>query len=156
MFSLYSKVISFCLLALGFNACDDNNGGGGDPVVEYGVPSAKYKVSGKVVSSEASKKPVAKIRVVMLPDITGNGDSYVRGDTVFTDTEGMFVINREDFPYNKYNIKLQDVDGETNGLFEDKLQKIEFTSSDYKDGGSWYRGLAEKDLGTIEITPKAK
>lgn len=150
MFGLYSKLISLCLLAFGISACD--------PAVEYGSPSAKYRVSGKVVSSETSKKPVPNIRVVMIPQVKGNPNEllYLRGDTVFTDVEGKFEVNRNDFPYNTFNIKLQDVDGETNGLFEEKLEVVEFKDSDYKGGKDWYQGLAQKDLGTIELTPKAK
>lgn len=151
LYSFYSKLISFCLLLLGFEACI-----GGDPVDEYGSPSAKYKVTGKVVSSDAEKTPITNMRVVMVQDVDENQNPYLTGDTVFTDANGQFEINRDNFLNSKFNIKVQDTDGDKNGLFEDKIQKIEFKDSDYKKGSSWYKGLAEKDLGTIEMTPKPK
>lgn len=156
LFSIYSKLISLCLILLGFNSCSDDDNGGGDPVVEYGVPSAKYKVKGQVVSSEETKKPIKNIRIVMIEDLEEGREYYNEGDTTFTDAEGRFEINRHNYPYYKYLIKLEDVDGDENGSFENNTQKIEFKSSDFKDGGSWYKGQAEKDMKTIEMTPKQK
>lgn len=155
-YSLYSKLLSFCLILLGFNACDKNDGVE-EFVVEYGTPSASYKITGKLVSPDAEKTPIKNIRVVMIEDMDESKYSYLTGDTVFTNADGKFEIKRYSFPYNKFNIKLQDIDGEENGLFEDKVQKVEFQESDFKDkSGNWYRGQAEKDLGTIEMTPKPK
>ena len=146
--SLYSKILSVCLVLLGFSACDII-----EPNVEYGSPSAKYKVLGKVVSSDDEKKPIENIRVVMVLYDTDEYE-YQKGDTVFTDSGGKFEINRHDFSYNQFKIKIQDVDGEENGLFEDVEQIIKFSNSDYKGGSGWYEGEAQKDLGTIEMNPK--
>ena len=148
IYSFYSKIISFCLVLLGFNACGDDTSYG---PAEYGVPSAKYKVSGKVVSSDL-KVPIDNVRVVMIENAE---QAYLRGDTLFTDIEGKFEINRFDFPHSKYKVKFQDIDGEENGFFEDIEEIIEFKDSDYKDNnGGWYRGEATKDMGTIELNPK--
>ena len=146
--SIYSKILSACLVLLGFSACDIINTG-----CEYGVPSANYKVSGIVVSSDDEKKPIENIRVVMVEYYERE---FLYGDTVFTDSGGKFEIKRDDgYTYNQFKIKIQDVDGEDNGLFEDVEQVIEFKNSDYKGGdGSWYRGEAQKDMGTIEMNPK--
>lgn len=155
--SLYSKLISFCLLLLGFAACDSNGEELEPIVVEYGTPSARYKVSGKVVSSDAKKSPIKNIRVVMIEDLDESKYPYLIGDTVFTDADGKFETTKYTYPMNKFNIKLQDVDGENNGLFEDKVQKVEFQDSDLKGStGNWNRGQAEKDLGTIEMSSKPK
>ena len=75
---------------------------------------------------------------------------------MYTNQEGVFEIKKQDFPYDKYNIAFQDIDGEENGLFEDKEQTIEFKSSDYKNGGTWDRGEAQKDMGNVELKPKKK
>jgi len=148
-YSFYSKLLSSCLVLLGFNACEESN-----PMSEYGVPSAKYKVLGKVVSSD-SKTPIENVRVVMIENVNVNEDmSYLRGDTLFTDSDGKFELNRNDFPHDKYKVKFQDIDGEANGLFEDTEEIIEFKDSDYKDKSGWYRGEATKDMGTIELNPK--
>lgn len=146
-YSLYSKLISLCITALGFGACND-------PVDEYGTPSAKYKVSGEIVS-EDTKEPIKNIRVVMVEDIDESKYPNLRGDTVYTNAEGKFEIGTHfDFPIDKFKIKIQDADGVENGEFEDKQQTIEFQKSDYKGGNDWYKGEAKKDLGIIELEPK--
>lgn len=151
IYSLYSKLISFCLVALGFSSCEGN-----DPVDEYGAPSAKYKVSGKVVS-EDTKEPIKNIRIVMIEDVDESKYPDLQGDTVYTNTEGKFEMGEHFYyPLDKFKIKIQDADGEENGEFEDKQQTIEFQKSDYKGGSGWYEGEAQKDMGTIELTPKQK
>ena len=146
-FVLYSKILSFFLLLLGFSSCGPES----EPRVEYGTPSAKYKVSGKVVSSKEQKNPIENIRVVM---IEHNNSGYQRGDTVYTDSSGKFELNKDDFPHEKFKIKFQDIDGIENGYFEDMEQIIEFKNSDYKGGKRWYEGEAKKNMGTIEMNPK--
>lgn len=44
MLSVYSKILSFFLVLLGFSSCD--SGGG---AAEYGTPTAKFKVKGTIV-----------------------------------------------------------------------------------------------------------
>ena len=146
--SFYSRLLSACLVLLGFTSCG--------MTCEYGVPSAKYNVQGKVVSAEGAKTPVKGIRVVAIEDANEADNPYLRGDTVYTNSEGKFVAEWGDFPHdNRYKIKFQDVDGEANSLFEDKEQIIEFKNSEYKDGdGHWYKGEAKKDMGRVELKPK--
>lgn len=150
VYSFYSRIISFCLIVLGFGSCSNDD----DLVVEYGTPSAKYKVSGKVVS-EDTKQPIKGIRVVMIENIDESKFPYIQGDTVYTNAEGKFDTGELlHFPHNKFKIKIQDIDGANNGEFEDKEQIIEFKSSDYIGRDRWYEGEAQKDMGTIELTPK--
>lgn len=146
--SFYSKIISFCLVLLGFSCKDD-------PVDEYGVPSARYKVRGQVVSAEKGKEAIPNIQVVMIEYEPNKPEEiYFDGDTVKTDANGGFSFDKVRFPYNHFKIKLQDIDGEANGAFDDKEVIIEFKKSDYKGGqGSWNEGEARRDMGTIELTP---
>lgn len=145
--SFYLRFISFCLVLLGFSSCEST-----DPRVEYGTPSADYKVKGKVVSDTA-EDPIKNIRVVMIENEEESA-SYLMGDTVSTDIKGEFEINTHRFPYNEFKIKFEDIDGELNGEFEDKAEVIQFQNSDYKEGVSWYKGEAEKDMGTVKMTFK--
>lgn len=157
IYSFYSRLISFGLVLLGFAACSsDNDDEREEPRVEYGTPSASYKVNGKVITSDAEKKPIKNIRVVMIEDVDETKVPYIKGDTVFTNNEGKFEIKSSYFASNKVKVKLQDVNGEDNSLFEEKIEKIEFKSSDFKGGSGWYRGEAQKDLGTIEMSLKEK
>ena len=162
LFSFYSRLLSACLVLLGFGACitsckteygvpfPDPD----PPIIapEYGVPYATYRIKGKVVSSNAVNNPIEDIRVVAVRDEADN--PYLRGDTVYTDSKGEFEVKKEDFPFDKYKVKFQDIDGEENGLFEDKEQFIEFKDSDYKGGDGWNRGEAQKDMGNVELKPK--
>ena len=47
-------------MLFGFVSCDN---GGGDIPVEYGMPSAKYRVKGKVIDAD-TQEPVPGIEVV--------------------------------------------------------------------------------------------
>ena len=149
--NFWTKLISLCLVLLGFNACGE--GDGNDPVDEYGTPSAEYKLMGKIVSEENQEKGIKGIQVTM------NDIKYPREENknVKTDEKGYFTLQQEDFPRNKHVVNIEDIDGELNGSFEDKKIEIEFTDEDYEGGsGSWYKGAATKDLGVIKLTPKAE
>ena len=157
LLSFYSQLLSFCLVLLGFNACGNQPDEYGVMHAEYGVPSAKYNVQGKVVSSEAEKAPVKGIRVVVISDVEESENPYLRGDTTYTDSEGKFEVKWHGFPSDdsKFKVKFQDIDGEANGLFEDKSQIVEFRDPVYKNGdGRWYEGEALKDMGNVDLKPK--
>lgn len=145
--NFWTRLISLCLVILGFNACS-----GSDPVDEYGTPSAEYKVLGKVVSEENERKGIQGIRVTM-----GGEESWKQENgNVLTDEEGSFILEQTDFPHNKQIVNLEDIDGELNGSFEDQKIEIEFTDKDYKGGSGWYKGAATKDLGVIKLTSKTE
>ena len=157
--SFYSRLLSACLVLLGFNACGNQPDEYGVLPVEYGIPSAKYNIQGKVVSSDAAKKPIEDIRVVVIQTVDKASFGYVDNpylgyDTIYTNSDGRFKYEQVDFPGNRFEIKFQDIDGEENGLFEDKEQIIEFDYSDLKGGSGWYAGEAKKDMGIIELKPK--
>lgn len=151
--SIYSKLIYFCLVVLGFSSCIKD-----DPVDEYGVPSAKFKVKGKVVSKEDQNTAIKDIRIVMIDDVDESKIDYrLDGDTAYTNSNGLFEINTENFPLKKFKVKIQDIDGDKNGSFEDEERTIEFNDSDFQGGsGGWYKGEATKDMGTIKLSPKQK
>ena len=152
--SFYSRLLSACFVLLGFGTCVT---GCNNMMDMYGSPSASFKVVGKVVSAEG-KAPVKGIRVVMVENFGEGEDSpYLRGDTTYTDSEGKFETKQGGPPLDesRFKVKFQDIDGEENGLFEDKEQTIEFKNSDFKNGdGHWYRGEALKDMGSVELKPK--
>lgn len=155
VYSLYSKLISIGLLILGFSACSSLSDDDVDPVVcEYGVPSAKYKVSGKVVSPADDKKPIKNIRVVMIRNLNEKENTFLKGDTVFTDTNGEYRIESLDYPGQDFKVKFQDIDGTANGEFDEKIEVIDFKNAEYKGGSGWYKGETTKDMGTIELKAK--
>ena len=156
MVSLYSKMLSFFLVVLGFSSCTDEPTIGfqpmyGCPAPEYGAPYAQVKVSGKVVDKD-SKEPISGIGVIL-----DDEDNYYRNDTVFTDDSGVFNFNIGTIGAEPktLNIVFQDMDGELNGEYISKEKIVKVETSDYNGGsGNWNDGEAVVDMKQIELTPK--
>lgn len=111
--------------------------------VEYGTPSAKFIVNGKVISSD-SNEAIENVRVIM------------QGDTTKTDNEGKYqVVNKYGFPGDQtYDIQFQDIDGATNGDYQNLDTIVEFKNPQFINGdGNWYSGETSKELD-IELNKK--
>lgn len=145
--TLYAKILSFFLVLLGFQACDD-------PAVEYGSPSAKYKVKGSAVS-ETDEVPVKGIRAVLVQTYNGEENPYAT-DTVYTDNSGEFELEISGITDDNFLLKLQDIDGEQNGSFEDRELSVDFRGIKLEGGKGWYMGEAEKDMGKIALKSKTE
>jgi len=132
----YNWIIAGLLSILGFaSSCD--------PKDEYGTPSAKFIVNGKVTSSE-THQPIEHIQVVM-----GN-------DTSYTNAKGEYqVADPYGFPVDQtYPIGFKDVDGSVNGSFHDLDTLVEFIDPVFQDGdGHWNRGETSRNLD-VDLTPK--
>lgn len=129
-----SNAIIFGLLALlGFaTSCEK----GPNTIAEYGTPSAKFIVKGKVDSKETNT-PIKNVRVIM------------NSDTSFSDSEGRYqVIENYGFPTNQtFQIKFQDIDGLINGDYEDIDTVVEFANPQFVNGdGHWYEGETSKEF----------
>jgi putative lipoprotein (rSAM/lipoprotein system) len=143
---LYRIIISGLLALLGFSCGDDGNGNGGS-AAEYGTPSATYKAKGVVVS-ELNNSPIEGIRT----ELKG---LHFAIDTAYTDSEGVFFLEGIEFPRQKLNVKLTDVDGEENGSFASMEIEADYTNKPLTgNSGNWYAGEAEIDLGTIKMKPE--
>ena len=133
-----NAIIAGLIALLGFTASCEK-----DSKVEYGTPSAKFIVNGKVVSSN-SNQAIENIRVVM------------KADTTRTDSEGKYqVVDEYGFPgSHSYDIQFQDTDGAANGDFQDLDTIVEFVDPQYSNGsGNWYSGEASEELD-VELNPK--
>jgi putative lipoprotein (rSAM/lipoprotein system) len=132
----YNAIIGVILALIGFaSSCIIKS--------EYGTPSAKFIVKGKVESS-GDNKVIPNIRVVML------------GDSIITDINGDYqVTNKHGFPEDQtYNIKFKDIDNALNGEFENLDTIVEFKDPIFKNGdGDWYKGETEKEFN-IKLDPK--
>lgn len=114
-----------------------------DPRAEYGTPSAKFIVNGKV-SSSLTDLPIEGVKVVM------------EGDSTTTDSDGNFRVSDPDgFPEDQeYLVKFQDIDGEANGHFNALDTIVAFIDPQFTNGdGDWYDGETSKELD-IQLTPK--
>ena len=136
----FQWLISSTLAVLGFSACDFQ-----EPAM-YGTPIASYSIKAKVLDSK--QKPIPEIKV----RITDNGFPI---DSLYTNATGEVLFEFGDCMCNVIGVECEDVDGDKNGNFEDKIVIIQFENSDYKGGDGWYRGKAEKDI-TIEMENKTE
>jgi len=135
----FNSILLSLLALLGFTAaCKD------DPSIidEYGSPYAKFKVNGKIEATNTDT-PIENIRVVM------------SGDTVYSDDKGEYeVADNNGFPIDQiYEIQFQDIDGISNGEFEDVDTVVEFKDPEFINGDGWYRGETSKEFN-IKLNPK--
>lgn len=104
--------------------------------VEYGTPSARYVVDGKVTDN-GTGKPIENIRVSM------------GGDTAFTKADGSYGIVRDvTFPKDtSFTLKFEDTDGSANGQYGNLDTVVKFEKSEFKGSdGKWYYGENHKNI----------
>ncbi len=139
-----NKILHLLMGILGFSAACTPACEYGVPAVEYGTPTAEFILTGNVKSSQTDL-PVKNIQVIM---------NY---DTAFTDVNGIFTVNSQDFPQDiKYDVNINDVDGSENGSFTNKKISVQFYESKLTGGdGNWYEGSTTETVN-IKIDPLAK
>lgn len=153
MLTIYSRILSFFLVLLGFTSCEKD-----EPMAEYGTPHAKFHIKGIVVNEDSeSSTPIKGIKVVIARSYEkDNGETFLHHtDSLKTDNNGYFNITTVNFPSSQeFVVKFEDVDRAENGLFETKTDIVCFENSTFENGNGWYKGETNKDLGIIKITPK--
>ncbi|NDV95680.1 hypothetical protein D0T84_12255 [Dysgonomonas sp. 521] len=147
--SVYSKILSFFMVLLGFSSCDNG-------AAEYGTPYAKFIVKGKVVDKEDNAVSGLKVALGRAGDI---GDGIKRTyyiDSINTDKNGAFKLSVEEFPTSqKFVIKYEDIDKEENGLFGTVTDTVQFADPSFTNGSnSWYAGETVEDLGAVILEPE--
>jgi len=146
---VYRTIISALLALLKFSCGNTVM----DSPDEYGTPSATYKAKGVVVS-EADDSPIKEIKTVLLNEWHEDDWSIA---SAFTNSDGSFSLQGNDFPRQKLYVKLIDIDGEENGLFAEMEVEADYTNATFTGGsGHWYDGEAELDLGIIKMKPEKK
>ena len=104
--------------------------------VEYGTPSARYVVDGKVTDN-GTGKPIENIRVSM------------GGDTAFSKADGSYGIVRDvTFPKDtSFTLKFEDTDGSANGQYANLDTVVKFKKSEFKGSdGKWNYGENHKNI----------
>jgi len=149
----FDKIIVLLLGFSGvFSSCESTPWGNEDPVCEYGVPHAEFEIKG-TVTNKANSQPIQNIRVIR--QIHENF-----GDTLYTDSDGKYTFEFQDFPHseNVFHLKIEDIDGgENGGLFDNQEIDVKITKADQvkRGNGSWYNGKFAKtqniELERIDI-----
>lgn len=152
-----TRFLNWLLALLGFagiySSCDTNHH---NFAPEYGMPSADFIVSGKVVDPNGN--PLKDIVIECGAHVNQQGEIYHVNsrDTVHTKADGSFEKAWNGFSRYADKLYLIDEDGpENGGEFEDKLYDPFNDFKQIKNGnGHWYSGTYEaKDL-VIELEEK--
>ena len=137
-FKGYNMLIAGLLSILGFStSCNIL------PLAEYGSPSAKYIINGKVTSVETGKA-IKGVRVSM------------QGDSTLTNADGSYqVVEKYGFPGDQLlQITFKDIDGAANGEYANIDTVVEIKDPQYTGGdGDWYSGEATEEF-SIKLNPK--
>lgn len=146
-----TRLLSLLLVALGFSSCDST-----ESPVEYGTPSASFKVVGKVIDSKTGA-PVENLRAGLVELRIEGRDTLERGGLqwVATDKTGQFALKEITFPLDtvRFRLKLED----NSGLYREKVQTVVFIRPKYTDGrGPWYRGETAREVEDIAVDPVEK
>lgn len=124
--------------------------------VMYGVPTMDFVVKGRVIDTDG--RPVQGMQVVVVnqtvdiaPDRMDEENPYVKdyialsSDT--TDAEGAFYCHTSDVPVETQRLIIRDIDGKSNGSYEDQMVDIKFTEQDQSgERRGWYMGTRTKDV----------
>ena len=140
----HNKFIAFLLSVIGIGGACSFGGfayGVGPIAPEYGVPSATFKVIGKVSSVDGNK--IKGIRVIL------------QNDTAHTDIDGKFHVQANDFPEDKdFDIEFDDIDAELNGDFQSLDTIVSFVDPEFKNGDKhWFAGETTKEFN-VNLKPK--
>ena len=137
------------LSLLGFTGCGKDDNGGGEISVEYGAPSANFKVLGRVTNEQG--QPLGGMRVVAsnVTAVWGKGPkqcySGLLRDTVYTASDGSFVREYSIFPADSVYIHMKIEDSAEPSVYDSDSIAVGFAKDDLKGGDrGWYLGAAEK------------
>lgn len=139
MYCFSSRVWAGLLAMLGFASCGDNESNGDSPM-EYGTPTVRFQVQGKV--TDEAGNPLKDIQVIIRKAYDNNPRL---ADTVYTDTGGQFeseafVTGAGGPGYQK--VYFNDVDDSQNGgtFKSDSIALEDMEIEKIEEGEGWNRG----------------
>lgn len=97
---------------------------------EYGTPTMKYTVQGKVVDSKTGNG---------IPGIKISRVTFSQAQGEFTDANGEFILEGQSFPNDTIHVHALDIDGADNGFYTNVESVINLTKMEEGDG-NWYSG----------------
>jgi putative lipoprotein (rSAM/lipoprotein system) len=122
------RVIALIIIIVGLNSSCSK-----ETTMEYGNPSGKFIVRGKVTSS-IDNTSIKGIQVIL------------DKDTTYTDDSGNYEVSRLSFPYavSSHKVFYKDIDGELNGAFHNKEISVDFVDPVFVNGDGMYSGEVAK------------
>lgn len=131
---IFNRIFILIITFLGFSCIDD-------PVDEYGMPTADFKLSGTIID-ENTLNALSNIGVVM------------QNDTVYSNETGEYEIIVGETPDNQiYNVQFLDLDGDLNGKYLPKDTIVDYLDINFQSAdGNWYEGEKAIELN-IKLTP---
>jgi putative lipoprotein (rSAM/lipoprotein system) len=115
-----------------------------NPVIAaYGVPSAAYKISGTIISSDQNT-PVKGLSV----SIRDTAHSTWILDSAKTDSSGKYTLQFSGCVCNQeIDLKAEDIDSTENGEYITKDTLFSISQNNPKDSkGIWHAGIVEKTV----------
>ena len=112
------------------------------PALEYGTPEASYHVKGIVTDKQG--QPIEGIGIGQIIEWDDTGDSLrFNGYKDTTNAEGRYEVNLGGaFPNRPLSLDFRDIDGATNGSYNDTVVTINTEGVNLTGGdGHWYEGV---------------
>ena len=159
------NAILMAVLALfGFSNCDRMGlDMYGTPTPEYGTPYAKFVIKGEVADKK-TEQPIEGIQVKIVGTFTNaNGEEqtiYLKPKKL-TDEDGSFELRKQhgighflESDALSAAVHFSDIDGEKNGLFENKIVGLNIEDfEETKPPSGWFMGEFTKRLD-VKLTPQ--
>ncbi len=111
----------------------------------YGMPHATFKISGVIRTAE-SNEPVEGLEVTL-----NNIDGDYQEKPVLTNEQGEYRCSTTVYPADgSIELRVKDIDGETNGLFDFKDTTVNYAESEISGGdGEWNAGDINRELDLL-------
>ncbi len=113
-----------------------------EPVAEYGCPTMKFRVSGKIVNAETGD---------LVKGIAVSCDEDWEDPEVITSDNGEFVYESYGYPADKLMMKFKDADDEANGYYISKEMQVKLKKVEEGEG-TWDFGLYVSDDLQVKMT----
>ncbi len=141
--SITNKLILVLLAFLGFS-CDSD-----DPGVEYGMPSADFKLTGNIID-KVTEANLNNIQVIF----SDAASSTYNFDTTYSDVNGNYEVNVNAWPTSTaFMVQINDPDGAENGKYLAIDTIVDFSDIEFVDGdGAWNSGEKLKELN-LKLSP---
>jgi putative lipoprotein (rSAM/lipoprotein system) len=135
-------VLAGILSVLGFSGCNKEEFGPD----EYGTPYASYTFRGQVTNEAGNT--VKNIKIEIMEGQSGYYNAIQ--NPILSNDDGSYYVSIETFPTDEFRIVFSDIDGTTNGSYQNDTIPVKINKGDYSEGnGNWNYGSVEKEINQV-------